>query len=63
MDRKSIEVSKDEIRNDIESENIYRGKIELVLVSLLKLYSEPKSIFVGTSRSSSCLISHCLLTI
>ena len=45
-----------------KSDDIYNGRAELVLVSLLCLHLPSESILVGVSRPSSCLALHCLLT-
>ena len=45
-----------------KSDDMYNGRAELMLVSLLSLHLLLESISVGVSKSSSCLALYCLLT-
>jgi len=53
--RESIDEGDDEGGGGGGGEDVYNGKVEPVLVSLLGSYSDKDRIFlVGNSRSSSC---------
>ena len=47
----------------VGSDEVYNGRVELVLVSLLDLYLLLDLILVSISGPSSSSASHCLLTI
>ena len=60
MEGKSIRVGI--YSGDVESNEVYKGRIGLVSVSLSNLYLELESISVSTSEPSSSLIFYYLLT-
>ena len=47
---------------EVDSNKVYKNKIELILVSLLDLYSKLKFISMSASGLSSSSTSYCLLT-
>jgi len=60
MEGKSIRVGI--YSGDVESNEVYKGRIGLASVFLSNLYLELESISVSTSEPSSSLIFYCLLT-
>jgi len=59
MGRELIGISDDDGSGRIEGNDMYKGKVEPVLVTLFNLYSELNSISVSASRPSSSPVSHC----
>ena len=58
-----IVINREEINGgEVDSNKVYKNKVELILVSLLDLYSKLKFISMSASGLSSSSTSYCLLT-
>ena len=55
-------ISDNEKSGKVSNNEVYKGKVELVLVSLLDSYLDLESISVNASKPSSSFLSYSLLT-